>query len=295
MKKTKLLFGAHMSTEGGLHTAFERGFFIKCSTIQIFTKNNRQWHVKQLSEEEIKKFKEAQVQFSSINPVVAHAAYLINLASDSPSVRKQSITALYQEIIRCEQLEIPILILHPGSHGTLTNKDGINYLVEGINEAQEKTKKTTFIALETMAGQGTSLGSSFEELATIREQSHNKKNIKVCFDTCHVFTAGYPLHEPAHYETLWRKFEETIGLKNLATIHINDSKKEFNSHVDRHENIGKGKIGFTFFEQLFNDERFFDIPKILETPKTSLHDDLENMIAIKKLISPKNKEVLQMN
>ncbi len=291
MKNKQLLLGAHMSTDGGPHTAFERGASIGCTTMQIFTKSNRQWHAKPLTEEEIVQFTVAQKQYYYIYPIITHAAYLINLASDSLDTRKKSIKALIDEIRRCEQLNIPILVLHPGSRGNLSEQEGINYIAEGLTMALENTKGLTTIALETMAGQGTSLGSIFEQLAIIRERCVHKKQIKICFDTCHVFAAGYPLHEQDHYEKIWETFDKIIGLSHLAIIHINDSKKEYNSHVDRHEDIGQGKIGVHFFESLFNDERFFDIPKILETPKTCLQDDVKNFDTIKNLISAKTKKL----
>ena len=281
-----------MSTEGGLHCAIERGAAIGCTTIQLFTKSNRQWQAKALTQEEISLFTKAHKTFPAISPIITHAAYLINLASDKEYVRKQSIESLKNELLRCEQLAIPYLVLHPGSHGDLSENEGIRHITKGLEWVIESTQGKIIIALETMAKQGTSLGGTFDQLAEIREQCSQKKQIKICLDTCHVFAAGYDITNKIAYESLWNNFDKIIGLSQLAIIHVNDSKKDCNSHVDRHENIGEGKIGNSFFKLLCNDERFFDIPKILETPKTNLDDDLKNISALKQLLTKETKKIL---
>ncbi len=289
----KLLLGAHMSIEGGLHKAIERGIETGCTTLQIFTKSNRQWHAKAISLEEIEKFKQA-VTASSINPIVAHASYLINLASPEEATRKKSIIALKKELEVCSQLNIPYLVLHPGSHVNQTTKEGVALISQGLDQALQESPGTTIIALETMAGQGSSVGSTFEELAEIYQLSEHKKRLGVCLDTCHIFSAGYDFTEKKVYEAMWSEFDKTIGLERLKVIHVNDSKKELGSRVDRHETITKGKIGAEAFALLFNDARFFDVPKILETPKVTLAEDIYNMEIIKGLLTKETKELLKV-
>ncbi|MFS8506992.1 MAG: deoxyribonuclease IV [Candidatus Babeliales bacterium] len=289
----KLLLGAHMSIEGGLHKAIERGIETGCTTLQIFTKSNRQWHAKAISSEEIEKFKQA-VTASGINPIVAHASYLINLASPEEATRKKSIIALKKELEVCSQLNIPYLVLHPGSHVNQTTKEGVALISQGLDQALQESPGTTIIALETMAGQGSSVGSTFEELAEIYQLSEHKKRLGVCLDTCHIFSAGYDFTEKKVYEAMWSEFDKTIGLKRLKVIHVNDSKKELGSRVDRHETITKGKIGAEAFALLFNDARFFDVPKILETPKATLAEDIYNMEIIKGLLTKETKELLKV-
>jgi deoxyribonuclease IV len=288
LHQRKLLLGAHMSIEGGLHKAIERGIEVGCTTLQLFTKSNRQWHSKSLEKEAIELFKKT-VQASSINPIVAHASYLINLASPNAATRKKSITALKKELDACDQLNIPYLVLHPGSHVNQTRERGLELINEGLNQAFKEAPGETIIALETMAGQGSSLGSSFQELATIYEKSDYKEQLGICVDTCHIFSAGYDFTEKKAYEAMWSEFDKIIGLKHLKVIHINDSKKELGSYVDRHETIGNGKIGKQAFALLFNDARFFNIPKILETPKATIADDIYNIGVIKSLLTQETK------
>ena len=291
--RKKLLLGAHMSIEGGLHKAIERGIQVGCTTLQIFTKSNRQWHAKAIDSKEVEKFKEA-VAASGINPIVAHASYLINLASPEAATRKKSIAALKKELETCEQLEIPYLVLHPGSHVNQTTKEGIALISKGLDQALQESYSSTMIALETMAGQGSSLGSTFEELAEIYQLSDHKKRLGFCLDTCHIFAAGYDFSNQKAYEVLLTEFDKILGLQQLKVIHLNDSKKELGSRVDRHEGIGKGKIGEKAFSLLCNDPRFFDIPKILETPKTTLAEDAYNIKVVKELLNEETKNILKV-
>ncbi len=294
LKKHRLLLGAHMSIAGGLEESIERGESIGCTTIQIFTKSNRQWRAKSLDHEQISLFRKTAAD-SCIYPVVAHATYLINIASVDPKIVQQSVKALIDELARCDELAIPFLVLHPGSYGNGTIQDGMRRLHNNLEEVLESSSAKTMIALETMAGQGSSLCSSFEQIATLIDDSRHKKRLGVCFDTCHAFVAGYDFRTSATYEKMWKSFDETIGLNYLKVIHVNDSKKGLDSHIDRHEHIGKGQLGLTPFELLFNDERFFDIPKILETPKVTKEpftEDKMNMETIKSLLTDKTKELL---
>ncbi len=291
-KKKTLLLGAHMSVSGGYEQALIRGESIGCTTIQIFTKSNRQWHAKPIEEHDALAFKEALRQ-SSIKSVIAHASYLINLGSSQKATEEKSVIALIDELERCELLGIKALVLHPGSTGTFTKEEGIKQIGNNLNKALEQTTSSTMILLENMAGQGSAVGSTFEELGLIRHNTHHKKRIGFCFDTCHVFAAGYDISSPDSYNAVWDSFDALIGLEHLKAMHINDSKQKLCSHKDRHEHIGKGHIGLKGFEYLMNDPRLIDIPKILETPKETLEDDLKNLQVLKGLINPHMQNQLE--
>lgn len=291
--KKKLLLGAHMSIAGGLSEGLLRGQSIGCTAIQIFTKSNRQWAPKEPTQEEIKTFKETQEK-SGISTVVAHASYLINLGSPDPDIFRKSVVAATKELQVCEDLGIPYLVVHPGSYTTSTPEVCLKSIAHGIDKIMHHVPGTTMILLETMAGQGTTVGKTFKELATIRDLVTEKNRVGFCLDTCHVFAAGYDIAHKDGYEKLWDDFDTTIGLHHLKAIHINDSKKECGSYVDRHENIGDGFIGIEGFTLLMNDKRLFTIPKILETPKDSLSDDKHNMGILKDLISESTKKELSL-
>jgi deoxyribonuclease IV len=294
LKKHRLLLGAHMPIGGGLEKAIERGQSIGCTTIQIFTKSNRQWHAKPLTKQDIELFKNTAKE-SSVHPIVAHATYLINIASPEKKIEHQSVQALARELARCQELGIHYLVLHPGSSVKGSPEEGIERIIENLNEIFEKVPGDTIISLETMAGQGSALCSTFEQIATIIKHIRNKKRIGVCFDTCHAFAAGYDLRTSKVYKATWKHFNDVIGLDKLNVIHVNDSKKGLDSRVDRHEHIGKGELGFEAFELLFNDENFFDIPKILETPKATeepFTEDKMNMKTIRGLLSHSTKKIL---
>ena len=290
-KKHTLLLGAHVSIAGGMEKAFERAESIGCTAMQIFTKSNRQWSAKPLKKETIKAFKQAAKE-SLIKNIVVHSTYLINLASPNTEVAKKSVAALIQEIKRCQQLDIRYLILHPGSHLNSGEDVALEKIAQNLDKVFKQTPDSTMILLETMAGQGSSTCYTFEQIKKIVQHSSNKRRIGVCFDTCHAFAAGYDFRTPEKYEKMWQKFDKIIGLSKLKALHINDSKKELGSRVDRHEHIGKGKIGTKGFSLIFNDERFFDIPKILETPAQTEQDYMPNMKTLKRLINQKTKKRL---
>lgn len=291
MHKEKLLLGAHMSIAGGLSESLIRGASINCTTIQIFTKSNRQWTPSEPTSNEITLFKKNQEK-TGIITVVAHASYLINLGSSDPAIHRKSVVAATKELAVCEALAIPFLVIHPGAYTTSSPQAGITAIAQGIEKILHHVPGSSMILLETMAGQGTTLGSSFNELAQIRQLISNKQRVGICLDTCHVFAAGYDISTPKGYASLWDDFDTTIGLSHLKVLHLNDSKKECGSHVDRHEDIGKGEIGIEGFRFLMNDERFFSIPKILETPKADLKDDARNMETLTDLLSKKNQQLL---
>ncbi len=281
MKKNKLLLGAHMSIAGGPDQAIERGQSIQCSTIQIFTKSNRQWHAKPLSTDVRNSFIKKQ---QAIGPVVAHASYLINLGSSNLQTIQKSIPGLIIELERCQLLKIPYLVLHPGSLTEKTLAEGLQKIARNLDVALQNAKSDTMVLLENMAGQGSVSCYDFEHIKLIRQYSKESKRIGVCFDTCHAFAAGYDFRTKQLYEDMWHDFNTIIGLEHLKVIHMNDSKKELGSRVDRHEHIGKGKLGLNPFTFLMNDPRFESIAKILETPKEGLSDDQTNLQILKNLI-----------
>lgn len=293
MHKHKLLLGAHMSIAGGLEKAFIRAASIGCTTLQIFTKSNRQWAFQEPTTEERVLFTKTKKE-TGITSIIAHASYLINMGSPDSDIHKKSVIAATKELQVCEDLEIPYLVMHPGSYTTGTPDQAIAAIAQGIEKILHHVPGHSMILLETMAGQGTTVGKTFKELAAIRELISQKNRVGICLDTCHVFAAGYDISKPEGYDALWKDFHHAIGLSHLKAIHMNDSKKECASHVDRHEDIGKGEIGLEGFRLLMNDERFFSIPKILETPKTDLEDDARNMTTLKRLLSDKAKRELDL-
>lgn len=272
-----------MSIAGGFDKAIERGQSIDCTAIQIFTKSNRQWNAKPITEEQANLFI-AKQKDSSIKIVVAHAMYLLNLASPDHKLWHGSITAVAQELERCNILEIPYLVVHPGSRLNLSLDEGLGRVTTAINRIFEKNHGKTMLLLENMAGQGSSVCSKFEELAQVLDGVEHKRRIGICIDTCHAFAAGYDFRTKQTYKEFWKKVDETVGLAHVKAIHLNDSKGELGCKVDRHEEIGAGKIGLEAFGLLMNDAHLKDVPKILETPKDDLKDYQKNMEVLKKLI-----------
>lgn len=279
------LLGAHTSIQGGVSAAIDLAEKLNFSAIQIFTKNNNQWKAKPLSENEINSFKE-KIKKSRIKFVVSHDSYLINLcAKDEDNLRK-SREAFKDELERCELLEIPHLNFHPGSHGGKGEDYGLKLIAESINIVHSETRNFKVKSmLELTAGQGTALGYTFEHLAKIIELVENKSRMSVCIDTAHAFAAGYNIKDKDSYDKVITDFDEIIGLDKLNCFHINDSKKDLGSRVDRHDHIGKGFIGLEGFKNIMNDSRLTHIPKILETPKGKEQlEDLENIAVLKSLI-----------
>lgn len=256
-----------MSIAGGLYRAFEAGAEVGCDCMQVFVKNQRQWRVKPLSDAEIREWREA-ARATGIGPVVAHDTYLINLASPDAAAWDRSISAFVDEMTRCEQLGIPYLVTHPGSHVGSGERAGLRRVARALNTIASRTRGFGVMTLlETTAGQGTSLGDRFEHLAEIIERVRRPERIGVCVDTCHVFAAGYRLASADEYEATIGALDAAVGLSRVRCIHMNDSKRECGSHVDRHEHIGRGCIGREAFRRLVNDARLAGVPKILETPK----------------------------
>jgi apurinic endonuclease (APN1) len=298
-KKHKLLLGAHMSISGGLENAILSGQEIGCTAIAMFTKSNRQWGAKNLTMQEILAFKSAWKN-SDIIDIVAHCTYLINIGSPNAATYKKSKITLGNELKICQELGINYLVLHPGARLTSSVEECLERISQALDEILENDPKSkvgslyggTKILIETMAGQGTGVGHTFEQIASIFDQCKHKKRLGVALDTCHIFAAGYDFRSKKDYENMIQEFDNIIGLKNLHAIHINDSKKDLGSKVDRHEEIGDGKLGLEPFRFIFNDERLFDVPKILETPVGTLESYAHNMQVIRGLLSPETKKIL---
>ena len=274
MAHLPVLLGAHMSIAGGIQNAYYKGASIHCTTLQFFTHSNRQWAMKPLTKETIENVKLAQQQ-TGITHSMVHASYLINLASTNTLTQEKSIVMLRKELEHCAQLGIKHLVLHPGYHPS--QEEGISLISEGISELLVQDSSDVMILLENMAGQGSQIGSTFEQLAALRKAITNKKRIGFCLDTCHLWAAGYDFSTEKGYERVWDEFDTILGLKHLKAIHINDSKKGLDSHVDRHADIGKGTIGLEAFRLIMNDPQLAKIPKVLETPGKELPEYAKNM------------------
>lgn len=283
MSRTKnILVGSHISIAGGLHKAIERGESIDCTVMQIFTKSNRIWFDKKISDAEAEQFKIAAKK-SSIQSIVVHAGYLINIGSNKEKTEKLSTNALIDELNRCKQLGLKYLILHPGSHTGAGEEVCIQQIARNLDLVLEKSEGSVTILLETMAGQGTNIGYTFDHLEKIRSLTHHKKHIGFCLDMCHVFCAGYDIATEAGYKKTLHDFDAILGLEHLHAIHVNDSQTACNSRVDRHAPLGEGKIPIQTFKFLMNDKKLTHVPKILETPSDpQMHLWTEEIKLLKK-------------
>ncbi|GMU87196.1 MAG: putative endonuclease 4 [Ignavibacteriales bacterium] len=283
--KHNQILGAHTSTQGGVSAAVILAQKLGFTGMQIFTKNNNRWEAKPLAEEEITKYKSLMKE-SGIQYVVSHDSYLINLCSKDEILLEKSRTAFIDELTRCEQLGITHLNFHPGAHGGMGEKEGIRLIADSLNYCHSQTSKYKVKSmLELTAGQGTALGCTFEQIAEIISLVKAKKRMCVCIDTAHIFAAGYDIREKKTYRNVMKQFDEIIGAELLHCYHLNDSKKELGSRVDRHEHIGMGHIGLDGFRNIMNDEQFFHVPKILETPKGKEQvEDLLNLKVLRGLI-----------
>lgn len=280
------LLGAHLSIAGGLERALYAAKDYGCTALQIFTKNASTWKERTISSGEIERF-QAAISETGITHIAAHTSYLINIASPERKKRTMSCKALEQELVRSSTLDIPFIVLHPGSHMESGEARGIDRIVAGINDIfSDLPDVTTRLLLETTAGQGSSLGHTFEQLAAMIERIENKDKIGLCLDTSHIFAAGYDMRIRNTYERTFSAFDQIIGLEHLYLLHLNDSKKDLGSRVDRHEHIGMGFIGPNAFEYIMNDDRLEDIPKIIETPKNKegRNWDRKNLERLRSLI-----------
>ncbi len=280
-----LELGAHVSVAGGCDLALVRAAELRMTSCQIFTKNASQWVAKPLDPAVVARFHE-QRQRTGIERLVAHDSYLINVASPDDAMWGKSRLALLTELDRCDALGVPYLVSHPGGHLGSGEDAGIQRVVQAINRIHdERPDGRAAILLETTAGQGTTLGRTFEQLAAIIDQIADKTRVGVCFDTCHVFAAGYDIREPDAYAATMRAFDDTIGFDRLKVFHLNDSKKGLGSHVDRHAHIGQGELGLAPFAHLLNDPRFVGIPGILETePEADNAGHKEDLATLRSLV-----------
>lgn len=273
------LIGAHISTSGGLHKAFARADKIGCEAMQIFSKSQLRWQAKPLDEQELNAWAFA-ARKSKVREVVCHASYLINLASDGELLEKSKLS-LAEELQRSEQLGISKIVLHPGSRGDRDLKTALRNISDALLEVFDKSETAKCkILLETMAGQGSSLGRKLEEFAQILEYAKGNERIAFCVDTCHIFAAGYDISQEDGYEKFILEIAKNIGLERVEGWHLNDSKKPCASHIDRHEHLGAGQLGLTPFRMIMNDRRFENIPALLETPKDD-DGDIKNLTILR--------------
>lgn len=265
------LLGAHVSASGGVENAPVNAHEIGANAFGVFTKNQRQWIAKPLSEESIHKFRENCEKFGfRKGSILPHDSYLINLGHPDKDAIEKSRNAFLDEMQRCEQLGIDRLNFHPGSHLKLVSEEvSMKIVAESINMALDKTKGVTAV-IENTAGQGTNLGYRFEQLRFMMEHVEDRSRVGVCIDTCHAFSAGYDLSDEKGFKETFKQFDEIIGFEYLKGMHLNDTKKAFGSRVDRHDNLGKGLLGDTVFRLIMEDTRFDGIPLILETPDEDL-------------------------
>ncbi|MDO4571346.1 MAG: deoxyribonuclease IV [Planctomycetia bacterium] len=288
------ILGAHESISGGLYRAVETAAALGCQCVQIFTKNSNQWNAKPLSKKDIDLFHGAREKLG-IQYVLVHDSYLINLGSPDDALWSRSIQAFEHELLRANELDLPYVVMHPGSYTTSSESEGLARIAEGLNVILKKVAGIkTIPLLENTAGQGTNLGWKLDHLASIIEHV-SEGELGVCFDTCHAFAAGYDFSTPEKYEALWAEFDAKIGLSRLRAFHLNDATKDLGSRIDRHAHIGCGKIPLDSFRLLLNDAKFRPIPMYLETPKgTTTNEkgeeedwDIVNLRVLRSLVAEK--------
>ena len=277
-------FGAHMSILGGLHMALERGASIGCRAIQLFLRNNVRWQSAPRTREARDLYRETLAREDMA--VVAHAIYLINLASPDDTVSTKSNAGFAEELARCHEAGIPYLVIHPGSHMDSGLELGTARIAEAISRAYaEHPEYAVITLLENTAGQGHTIGRTFEELAQIAEAVQDPSRIGYCLDTAHGLASGYELRTPEGYAKTFARFDQILGLDNLHCFHLNDSKYDLSAGRDRHEHIGEGFVGLDAFRFLLNDPRFADLPMLLETPKgAEMIEDVENLAILRGLM-----------
>ena len=282
------LLGAHMSIAGGYEKAVEAASKCGMDVVQLFTKNNNQWRAKEITDDEVLRFQRALADLRVSHPL-SHSSYLINLGSSNDALWEKSIAALAVELQRAEQLGIAYVVVHPGAYVDADEATGLDRIVRGIDRIHaDHPRLKSQLLLENTAGQGTCLGWKFEQLAAVLAGVRESERLGVCFDTCHAFAAGYPLADRKDYLATFRQFERVVGIERLRAFHLNDSKRDLGSRVDRHEHIGQGKLGLEPFRHLLLDKRFRKIPMYLETPKGE-HDgrtwDDVNLETLRRLLA----------
>jgi len=280
-----MLFGAHCSTAGGVHTALERAREIGGDICQIFVKSNMQWFGKPPSTEQLALYR-ARLAETGLARVFGHAGYLINLAAPASKNREISIRSLIQEIEFATLLNLPFLVMHPGAHLGTGEQNGLEQCAAGLNEVLSATKHSTVrVALENTAGQGSCLGHCVSHLASIYDRVDRPERLAVCLDTAHLFAAGCDIRKPPGWEKTIKEVSKLIGLRQIVAFHLNDSKTALGSRVDRHAHIGEGWIGKSGFRHIVNDARFKKTPGCLETPKSKdLKEDIRNLATLRSLV-----------
>ncbi len=276
-----------MSIAGGYYKAVEAARRAGCDCVQLFTKNNNQWRAKPIEPEQEVQF-QAALTDQGIGHPIAHDSYLINMASPDNALWKKSIDAFVIELQRAEQLGIPQVVAHPGAFTTSSESKGLQRIIRALNEVHKQTVGLSAqCLLETTAGQGSNLGWKFEHLATLLDGVRDPDRLGICFDTCHVFAAGYPMSTEKDYKATMRAFNKTVGVKKIRAFHLNDSLKPLGSRVDRHAAIGHGEMGLEPFRYLLSERRFRQVPMYLETPKgeeKGVEWDVINLQTLRKLI-----------
>ncbi len=276
-----MLLGVHCSISGGIENAINEAHDLGINIFQIFTKNQRMWQEKKYSPEEGDAFKD-MMKAKGMKMAFSHTTYLLNLASSDPELRKKSINGLANELSRCHILGLPFAVLHPGSNKAITEEEAIRAIANSLNEVFELTPNLdTKVLLENTAGQGTTIGRAFYQLKGIIDQVERKNRLGICFDTCHAFAAGYDIRTQLGIEQALSEVHKEVGIENLLAFHLNDSKGDLGSKLDRHDHIGKGKLGLEPFRYIIN--RFPDIPKVLETEKEGEMDRV-NITLLRQLI-----------
>lgn len=288
---TMLKLGAHESIAGGLHHALERGTSVGCESLQIWTKNSRQWDADPLDASQIRQFEDARDEHP-LDPLVAHASYLINIASPKRELHERSVAALIEEITRCELLQLDYLVLHPGAHTGSGLQAGLERARDGLTTALAACPGYHVrVLLETTAGQGTALGGYFQELASMLEADVTGDGLGICLDTCHVFAAGYELRTDVGYSEMIADLDAHVGLSQLHVVHLNDSQHPLGSHRDRHEHIGDGFLGLEGFRRILTDPQLDGLAGILETPKgKDLREDRENLSRLRSIAAGRPAE-----
>ncbi len=286
--------GAHISTAGGVYRAFARAADVGCDTMLVFTKSNRQWKAKPLTEKDIESYQQTAAEYDNIFPVAVHASYLINIASPDSELWEKSYQALKVEVERAAAFGIPLLTFHPGSYTSTDEQTGLAAIAAGLRRLLQETADSapdTTICLETMAGQGTNLGFRFEHLAQLLQETGDDPRLGVCFDTCHVFAAGYDIRTPEAYEATLAEFDRVVGLQQIKVFHFNDSKFGLGERKDRHAHIGEGHIGLQGFANFINDPRWAGHAAHIETPKKEKDEegnevemDPVNMATLRSLV-----------
>ncbi len=264
--------GAHMSIAGGLYRALERGRALDCGAVQLFLRNQRQWHARPMTDAEVRAFHAARRQ-TGIRHVFAHASYLINLGAPDDAAWRRAVDAFTDELERAERLDLSCVVVHPGSHLGAGVASGLARVVAALDEVTRRTPGYTVrIALENTAGAGHAIGRTFEELGALLARAARPERVGICVDTCHLFAAGYDVRSEAGYRRALGECREAVGLERVLAFHLNDARAPLDSGLDRHEHIGRGYLGRLPFRRLLRDQRFRQVPKVLETPKEPVAD-----------------------